>query len=116
MQAADAENAIPRKHKLRGFPTVVAFVPSDSDNTSFIFRRFNKLSARNLLYLQSRLQQLEVDQAVLDEEDLENGDIQSKKAATSWEDFEASAKQRERERKRMEIAEQNESLIKRYRM
>ena len=115
MQAADPENGLWRKHTLKGFPTVVAILTSDSDNTAFIFRRFNKLSARNLLYLQSRLQQLEVEQATLDQEDIENGDTQSKKAATSWEDFQSFAGQREREKKRMEMAEKIESLIKRYR-
>ena len=98
MQAPDLENAQPKKRTLRGFPRAVVIVTGDSDNTSLIFRRFSKLSAHNLLYLQSRLQKLEVEQAALDEEDLQHGDTQSKKASTSWEDFESLAKQREREK------------------
>ena len=100
-----------------GFASVVAFIAKDPDDTSTIYWRFDRLTARNLLYLQSRLQSLEATQDQLDEEDLRTDDIESNRAATSWEDFERLAKTqgREKEKKRMEVAEQIKIAIKKYR-
>jgi len=44
---------------LDGFPSLANFIASDTDRTSLVFRRFDKLAARNLLYLQSELTELE---------------------------------------------------------
>ena len=115
----DVELAVLDKEYPNGFASVAAFIAKDPDNTSTIYRRFDRLTARNLLYLQSKLQNLEATLDQLDDEDLHTGDEdkESKKAATSWEDFERLAKDesRGREKKRMEIAEQIEIAIKKYR-
>ena len=114
----DVELAVLDKEYPNGFASVAAFIAKDPDNTSTIYRRFDRLTARNLLYLQSKLQNLEATQDQLDEEDLRTDDVESKRAATSWEDFERLAKtqgREERERKRMEVAEQIEIAIKKYR-
>ena len=105
----------PRKEYPNGFASVAAFIAKDHDNTSTIYRRFDRLTARNLLYLQSKLQKLEVIQDELDQEDLETSDPDSKKAATSWEEFEYFAKTQDRAKKRMKIAEEIEKAIKSYR-
>lgn len=47
---------------LDGFPSLAEFIASDPDHTSLVFRRFDKLAARNLLYLQSELAELEAKQ------------------------------------------------------
>ena len=116
-QSFDVELATSNQEYPNGFASVAAFIAKDPDNTSTIYRRFDRLTARNLLYLQSKLQSLEATQDQLDEEDLRTDDIESKRAATSWEDFERLAKTqgREREKKRMEVAEQIEIAIKKYR-
>jgi hypothetical protein len=44
---------------LVGFPSLADLIGSDPDRTSLVFRRFDKLAARNLLYLQSELAELE---------------------------------------------------------
>ena len=116
----DVELAVLDKEYPNGFASVAAFIAKDPDNTSTIYRRFDRLTARNLLYLQSRLQSLEATLDQLDDEDLHTHDKEDKesgKAATSWEDFERLAKDesRGREKKRMEIAEQIEIAIKKYR-
>ena len=113
----DVELAVLDKEYPNGFASVAAFIAKDPDNTSTIYRRFDRLTARNLLYLQSRLQSLEATLDQLDDEDLHTHDKESKKAATSWEDFERLAKDqsRGREEKRMEVAEQIEIAIKKYR-
>ena len=113
----DVELAVLDKEYPNGFASVAASIAKDPDSTSTIYRRFDRLTARNLLYLQSRLQNLEATLDQLDDEDLRTGDVESKKAATSWEDFERLAKDESRgkEKKRMEVAEQIEIAIKKYR-
>jgi hypothetical protein len=54
---ADVE--IGRTRPLNGFPSLSEFIASDHDRTSLVFRRFDRLAARNLLYLQSELAELE---------------------------------------------------------
>ena len=56
---------------VKGYPSLAAFIASDSDKSTAIYRRFDRLSARNLLYLQSELVELEAQQDALDEEDLQ---------------------------------------------
>jgi hypothetical protein len=48
-----------RIRPLDGFPSLADFIASDHDRTSLVFKRFDKLAARNLLYLQSELAELE---------------------------------------------------------
>jgi hypothetical protein len=50
---------IGRVRPLDGFPSLSDFIASDHDRTSLVFRRFDRLAARNLLYLQSELAALE---------------------------------------------------------
>ena len=98
-----------------GFPLVAAFIAADKDKTATIYRRFDRLAARNLLYLQGRLVQLEAIQDRHDADDLLEGDLKAKSAATSYEDFEALSAVREREKKRMETAEAIQKALKEYR-
>ena len=111
----DIELVSSEKEYANGFPLVAAFIAEDKDKTSTIYRRFDRLAARNLLYLQSRLVQLEATQDRYDSEDLGDGDLQAKRAATSWEDFDALSAVREREKRRMETAEAIQKTLKDYR-
>lgn len=52
-----------------GFPALAAFIASDRDRTTAIFKRFDRLAARNLLYLQSQLAALEEQLDASDEAD-----------------------------------------------
>ena len=111
----DIELATSRSEYVNGYASVANFIARDQDNTSTIFRRFDRIAARNLLYLQSKLQRLEAIQDDLDGQDLRTNDKDSKKAATSWEDFETLATMREQEKKRMEIADEIQKTMKKYR-
>jgi hypothetical protein len=51
-----------------GYPRFAAFIANDEDRSTTIFRRFQRLSARNLLYLESELAYLEAEQDRLDQE------------------------------------------------
>lgn len=51
-----------------GYPRFAAFIANDEDRSTTIFRRFQRLSSRNLLYLESELAYLEAEQDRLDQE------------------------------------------------
>jgi flagellar motility protein MotE (MotC chaperone) len=54
---------------VNGYASLSAFIASDSDKSTAIYRRFDRLSARNLLYLQSELEELQDLQDQYDAED-----------------------------------------------
>ena len=56
---SDVENDAVKISYLKGYPSLAAFIASDKDKSTVIYRRFDRLSARNLLYLQSELAELE---------------------------------------------------------
>lgn len=49
-----------------GYPRYAAFIANDEDRSTTIYRRFERLSARNLLYLETELAELEASQDRLD--------------------------------------------------
>jgi hypothetical protein len=55
----------------RGYPSLANFISSDRD--FFVFRRFNNLAARNLLYLQDELIELEEKLNAIDLAELKGG-------------------------------------------
>lgn len=64
-----------------GYPSLSTFMASDPDGTALIYKRFNRLSARNLLYLQSELAELQDQLDQYDEED------RGQPCARNWEHF-----------------------------
>lgn len=86
---------------MRGFSSLAAFMSDNAHSESFVFQRFDRLTARNLLYLQSELAEL---QRKMDEFDRQDDqppyDLEARRCARSWEDFERvkdhDSKQQER--------------------
>ncbi len=78
-------------HYVQGYPSLAAFIASDKDKSIAIFKRFDRLAARNLLHLQSQLSELEVWQDRLDD-DYSNGTTAEKAGARNWEVLCESAK------------------------
>ena len=71
------------RRRLEGYPSFAEFIAKDKD--AAIYRRYESLSARNLLYQQSELHELEKQAATLDKEDaaeIENKSAQQ--AARQW--------------------------------
>lgn len=68
-----------------GFANVARWINIDPDNESFIYRRFNQLAARNLLYLQSELLAIETQFDELDKNDALSDDMNLKDSARTWE-------------------------------
>jgi hypothetical protein len=99
--------------RLDGYPSFAEFIARDGD--AAIYRKFSHLSARNLLYLQSELHDLEGRLQQLDKEDakgLDNEDAQ--KAVRDWRHFSDPRNSRAQEHK--ELQEQVRGKIKEYRM
>lgn len=99
-----------------GFAAVSSWVATDPDNETFVYRKFDDLAARNLLYLQSELLCLEKELHVLDREDAEGEDMEAKDAARTWETLvRQSDAGLESARKRMDLIRGIRAKLKEYR-
>jgi len=94
--SSDIEKAV-RIRRLRGYPSFAEFLASDPDKTTVVFRRFDRLSARNLLHMQSELCELEARQDALDERD-RKGSTEDKQFARNWEEARKNLTGRQTER------------------
>ncbi|KAL8933387.1 MAG: hypothetical protein Q9211_005810 [Gyalolechia sp. 1 TL-2023] len=100
----------PRRY-IKGYPSLAAFIASDSYNSTAIYRRFTRLSARNLLHLQSDLMELEARQDALDTEDLQGSRLE-KVSARDWQALKERAAQvsNARERERLQKRKEGQQL------
>ena len=74
--------------RLNGYPSFANFIAADAD--AAIYRKYERLSARHLLYLQSELHELEGQLEELDFKDVKDGDTvgpEAKKLARLWPHF-----------------------------
>jgi hypothetical protein len=101
---------------LPGFPSLASFIATDPDRTTFIYNRFDELSARNLLYLQSELAELQSKQRKFDEEDATSRNMENKQCARNFASFEKAALQdgNEKQKERMNLMLQIRRTIKEY--
>lgn len=95
-----------------GFPSLANFIASDRDGTSTIFKRFNRLAARNLLTLQSELAEL---QAQLDEYDCEDREAgaDALQSLRNWEDYKT---RNDKESDRIKLLGKIRETLKEYSM
>jgi hypothetical protein len=112
----DVERQSGRTKPVLDYPSLAAFIASDRDGSTAIYRRFDRLAARNLLYLQSELVELEAEQDAFDAEDL-YGPMETKESARNWAIFAKRAIEpaNEKEKNRMELAMKIRKKIKEYR-
>jgi hypothetical protein len=105
------------KSNIIGYPSLATFIASDEDRSTAIYRRFNRLAARNLLYLQSELAELEARLDHFDEEDYLHGSREEKYVLGNWPEFKAKADDANntRERERMKLVMEIREKIKEYR-
>lgn len=93
MMRPDPEKDAVEVKYVHGYPTLAAFIASDPGHSTAIYRRFDFLSARNLLLLQSELVELEAQLRVLDQEDLRNDDDDEvNECSRDWNVFEEKAR------------------------
>lgn len=98
--------------RFEAYPSFADFIASDPELS--VYRRFDGLSSRNLLYLQSELLDLQTQLADFDEEDLneKNGDVIL--SAKCWETFATRAEEHPRENERMETIRRIRVVMKEY--
>jgi hypothetical protein len=75
-----------RSEPLLGYPSLANFIASDRDRTTLIYNRYDELAARNLLYLQSELAELQAQQRRFDHEDI-RADLPTKQCARNFSNF-----------------------------
>jgi len=118
----DAERGESRMYKtLRGFPSLSEYISRDEDRTSLIYKRFDRLAARNILYLQSELAEIQAKLDAFDQEDARalTGDIALTKGhANNWERFKDNAEDGKPEnegiRRRMRLVLRLRETMKTY--
>ena len=72
-----------KRRRLEGYPSFAEFIAKDKD--AAVYRRYKSLSARNLLYQQSELHELEKQAAELDEKEaVEFENESAQQAARYW--------------------------------
>jgi hypothetical protein len=102
---------------LSGYPSLAAFIASDRDRTTLIYKRFDQLAARNLLYLQSELAELQHQQQELDQIDLIS-DRTTKGHARNFASFKEAAlpaSGNSRQKERWDLMIQIRQVMKEYR-
>lgn len=104
-----------RSPYLPGYPSLASFLVSDADQTTAIYKRFNRLAARHLLHLQSELAELQAQQDELDREEW-SGTLRSKQYSRNWPEFCQAASHDPRQKQRKELAEAIGVALKEYRM
>ena len=131
--ATDEEKGSVRVHYITGFGELASLIASDSDHTTAVYKRFDKLAARDLLYYECELLELEVLQDQYDREDAfdarrpDQPDDLRRRIRTNARDWvslkhraakEAEANDQhndERWKKRMDLAMEIRSTLKEYR-
>jgi hypothetical protein len=103
-------------HLREGYPSLAAWIARDPDHEAFVFRKFNRLAARNLLHLQSQLITLEHEIDQLDEEARQNADYEARQSSRRWETLVRRAGEGEElEEKRLAKTEELKTKIGEYR-
>lgn len=98
-----------------GYPALAAWIARDPDNEAFVFRKFNRLGARNILHLQSQLITLEYEIEQLDEEARKSKDLEAQQSSRRWETLMKQAGDPNRpERQRLEKLDELRKLLREY--
>ncbi len=87
-------SSLEKPKPIQGFPRVADNIACDPDRTSTIFRRFDRLSARNLLYQEAQIAELESRQNRSDKQDLTAATSTFIGCHGDWRKFEAYATER----------------------
>jgi hypothetical protein len=130
--ATDEEKGNVSIHYITGFGELASLTASDADHTTEVYKRFDRLAARDLLYYECELLELEALQDRYDCEDALDArrpddahDLRQRirTNARDWmafkhqatKEIEAGNKSDERWKKRMDLAMQIRSTLKEYR-
>ena len=104
-----------RRHYLSGFPSLANFIANDRDRTTLIYKRYDELAARNLLYLQSELAELRARQHAFDQADL-HAKLETKQCARNFADFQKAVEANDVNQKaRWKLMKDIRETLKEYR-
>jgi hypothetical protein len=81
----EAEEQYNEKVRPDGYPSLADWIAGHSG--AAVYRHFDGLSSRNLLYLQGELLRLQSIQDSYDAEDYETGELDAKERARDWDTF-----------------------------
>ena len=97
------------------FADIVDCIASDKKHSTSIYHQFESIAARNILYLQSELRELELRQKEFDRDDAIS-DLNVTQAAIDWQEFRDQAwdPNDERARERMQVVKEIREKIKEY--
>jgi hypothetical protein len=103
-----------------GYAAGAEFMTRDPDNESYVFRRFDKLTARNLMHLQGELLALQSELDGLDSDAASSPDPDLHVSLRSWQAMKQNSKDTlvrsgEEERKRLATAKELQAKLKGYR-
>lgn len=122
MSLSNIELANHNANPTRGFALVATKINSDSDKTSTIYRRFDELSARNLLFYQAELAELEDELKQLDNGDRNAKDETSVACQRDWSTFVRYGQSgdvgiaKAREKRKMELVMKIRDKLEKYRI
>lgn len=102
---------------LDGYPSLSKFIASDPDRTTLVFKHFDRLAIRNLLYLQSELEDLQAQQDEFDRIDAndQSDDLSAKQCARNWGEFKRKAQTDQKQKERIELVMKIRVMMKEYR-
>ncbi|KAF5005890.1 hypothetical protein FDECE_7703 [Fusarium decemcellulare] len=81
------------RHQPLGFAALASWMASDGDQELIIFRKFDEISLRNLLYLQCEVQSIEAELKEWDQKVASSGNTALERAAETWEIMVEQAKE-----------------------
>lgn len=98
-----------------GFPAVAEFLSRDPDNETYVFRKFNKWTARTLLYQQAEILALEAELTMLDRQLANQHDIDIDLSMRAWKTMQKQAKTNGEIAKMIELSAKMEAKLQHYR-
>jgi hypothetical protein len=113
MPTTNGDIELGTRESTQGFAVLATFVSSDSELA--VFRRFNVLGNRDLLYMQSELIALETELTRLDEEEEKEPSVQDEKNMRCWEELAADAKRGgDKAKAKMDVIIRIRALMREY--
>lgn len=116
MQTLNSDPESGESNRFGGYTAAAAFLASDPDNETLIFRKFDGLGALNLLYMQSEILELEKRIQELHLTTLKSDDMGVIEAASRWETLLEQCQRNEpKARERMDLILDLRKKLKEYR-
>lgn len=110
---ADVEAKSARPQRV-GFSSLAAYIADDKDKSISIYRAFQRLSSRNLLYLEAELLELELQQDYFDDQLLQ-ADAETQRWARSWKSLVTGSRENTKAQQRIDLIMKIRQVMKAYR-